>query len=345
MRIWSISTAKCRRDERSGRADGNRAEPRMTTTARRRRRQPQTATFPFLNKLFGAAGSDGGNTPAQRDAANEDRADAARGDKPNGQKNKKHKFLDTYCRNLTRHGARTESSTTSSGVTWKLERVIQILNRRQKNNPCLIGEPGVGKTAIAEALASRIAAGDVPYKLRGQGGLSGRHDRSCRGNAVPRAVRKPHARASSARCARLGNVDSCHRRGAQSSSARAMRRDSMNAANILKPALSRGEIQVIGATTLRTNTASISKRTPRWSAASSRSRSTSRPWTRRWKFCRASRITTRSSTASRFRPEIARQAVVLSERYITDRFLPDKAIDLLDEACSDAEPAQQDTSA
>ena len=119
----------------------------------------QTATFPFLNKLFGGA-QNAENLPAEQDAP---KSDAQPRDKTQkGQK--KHKFLDTYCQNLTKK-ARDGQLDRIVGREVETERVIQILNRRQKNNPCLIGEPGVGKTAIAEGLAQKIANRDVPYKL------------------------------------------------------------------------------------------------------------------------------------------------------------------------------------
>ena len=203
----------------------------------------QTATFPFLNKLFGAAGQD--NVPAAPEPEKtESRQRAA--EKPNGSKNKKHKFLDTYCQNLTQK-ARDGKLDHIIGREEELERVIQILNRRQKNNPCLIGEPGVGKTAIAEGLAQKIAAKDVPYKLQNKevylmdltalvAGTQFRGQFESRMKGLIEEVKK------------LGNIilviDEVHNLvGAGDAEG------SMNAANILKPALSRGEIQVIGATT------------------------------------------------------------------------------------------------
>ena len=123
----------------------------------------QTATFPFLNKLFGnAANNENADNLPARDERTEQKP---RGDKPNGQKKQKHKFLDLYCQNLTQK-ARDGKLDRIVGRDVETERVIQILNRRQKNNPCLIGEPGVGKTAIAEGLAQRIVDKDVPYKLQ-----------------------------------------------------------------------------------------------------------------------------------------------------------------------------------
>ena len=293
----------------------------------------QTATFPFLNKLFGAAGNNGGNTSGEAltPQNEEPRQTPPRGDKPNGQKNKKRKFLDTYCQNLTQK-AREGKLDRIVGRDVETERVVQILNRRQKNNPCLIGEPGVGKTAIAEGLAQRIVDQEVPYKLQSKevylmdltalvAGTQFRGQFESRMKSLIDEVKK------------LGNIilviDEVHNLvGAGDAEG------SMNAANILKPALSRGEIQVIGATTFDEYRKYIEK-----DSALER---------------RFQPVTVNEPTIEEaieilrgiahyyeefhgvtIPPEIARQAVILSERYITDRFLPDKAIDLIDEACSD----------
>ena len=289
----------------------------------------QTATFPFLNKLFGAAGQGQDNTPAVPEPEKTENRQRS-GDKPNP-KNKKHKFLDTYCQNLTQK-ARDGKLDRIIGREEETERVIQILNRRQKNNPCLIGEPGVGKTAIAEGLAQKIADKDVPYKLQNKevylmdltalvAGTQFRGQFESRMKGLIEEVKK------------LGNIilviDEVHNLvGAGDAEG------SMNAANILKPALSRGEIQVIGATTFNEYRKHIEK-----DAALER----------RFQPVTVAEPTIEQSIAiirgiSHYyetfhgvviSPEIARQAVLLSERYITDRFLPDKAIDLIDEACSD----------
>ena len=289
----------------------------------------QTATFPFLNKLFGAAGQGQDNTPAVPEPEKTESRQRS-GDKPNS-KNKKHKFLDTYCQNLTQK-ARDGKLDRIIGREEETERVIQILNRRQKNNPCLIGEPGVGKTAIAEGLAQKIADKDVPYKLQNKevylmdltalvAGTQFRGQFESRMKGLIEEVKK------------LGNLilvlDEVHNLvGAGDAEG------SMNAANILKPALSRGEIQVIGATTFNEYRKHIEK-----DAALER----------RFQPVTVAEPTIEQSIAiirgiSHYyetfhgvviSPEIARQAVLLSERYITDRFLPDKAIDLIDEACSD----------
>ena len=289
----------------------------------------QTATFPFLNKLFGnAANNENADNLPARDERTEQKP---RGDKPNGQKKQKHKFLDLYCQNLTQK-ARDGKLDRIVGRDVETERVIQILNRRQKNNPCLIGEPGVGKTAIAEGLAQRIVDRDVPYKLQSKevylmdltalvAGTQFRGQFESRMKGLIEEVKK------------LGNIilviDEVHNLvGAGDAEG------SMNAANILKPALSRGEIQVIGATTFNEYRKHIEKDSA---------------LERRFQPVTVNEPTIEEAVAImrgiahyyeayhgvEIPPEIARQAVILSERYITDRFLPDKAIDLLDEACSD----------
>ncbi len=287
----------------------------------------QTATFPLLNQLFGGSGAD---LPAQMPKA--PRAEEPE-EKESGKKkkNKKHKFLDSYCMDLTGR-ARAGKLDKVIGRDVETERVIQILNRRQKNNPCLIGEPGVGKTAIAEGLAQRIAAGEVPYKLRDKevflldltalvAGTQFRGQFESRMKSLIGEIKE------------CGNIilviDEVHNLvGAGDAEG------SMNAANILKPALSRGEIQVIGATTF----AEYRKHIEKDAALERRFQpvSVAEPT-----IAEASAIMQGIAKAYaefhsvQISPEIAHQCVVLSERYITDRFLPDKAIDLLDEACSD----------
>ena len=287
----------------------------------------QTATFPLLNQLFGGSGN---NLPAQppRPPKKEEPEEKEGGKK---KKNKKHKFLDSYCMDLTGR-ARAGKLDKVIGRDTETERVIQILNRRQKNNPCLIGEPGVGKTAIAEGLAQRIAAGEVPYKLRDKevflldltalvAGTQFRGQFESRMKSLIGEIKE------------CGNIilviDEVHNLvGAGDAEG------SMNAANILKPALSRGEIQVIGATTF----AEYRKYIEKDAALERRFQpvSVAEPT-----IAEASQIMQGIAKAYaefhgvQISPEIAHQCVVLSERYITDRFLPDKAIDLLDEACSD----------
>ena len=291
----------------------------------------QTATFPFLNKLFGSSGNNAQSSDVPAPQEQEPRGNQTRGEKSNGQKNKKRKFLDTYCQNLTQK-ARDGGLDRIVGRDVETERVIQILNRRQKNNPCLIGEPGVGKTAIAEGLAQRIVDKEVPYKLQSKevylmdltalvAGTQFRGQFESRMKSLIDEVKK------------LGNIilviDEVHNLvGAGDAEG------SMNAANILKPALSRGEIQVIGATTFDEYRKYIEKDSA---------------LERRFQPVTVNEPTIEEAIAIlrgiahyyeafhgvEIPPEIARQAVLLSERYITDRFLPDKAIDLLDEACSD----------
>jgi len=280
----------------------------------------QTATFPLLNQLFG-------NTPAPQPRPSR----KEEGEPKEKKKSKRHKFLDSYCMDLTGR-AREGKLDKVIGRDVETERVIQILNRRQKNNPCLIGEPGVGKTAIAEGLAQRIAAGDVPYKLRDKevflldltalvAGTQFRGQFESRMKSLIGEIKE------------CGNIilviDEVHNLvGAGDAEG------SMNAANILKPALSRGEIQVIGATTFAEYRKYIEK-----DAALERR---FQPVTVAEPTIAEASLIMQGIAKSyaefhgvEISPEIAHQCVVLSERYITDRFLPDKAIDLLDEACSD----------
>ena len=284
----------------------------------------KTATFPFLNRLF----NNGSNPPAEQQPSQNGGA----GQQGPGRKTeKKRKFLDNYCINLSQR-AREGKLDAVIGREQEIERVVQILNRRQKNNPCLIGEPGVGKTAIAEGLAQRIVKGEVPFKLRQKevylldltalvAGTQFRGQFESRMKGLIEEIRK------------AGNVilviDEVHNIvGAGDAEG------SMNAANILKPALSRGEIQVIGATTFNEYRKHIEKDTA---------------LERRFQPVTVSEPNVEDTLKilqgiahyyEQFHgvsiPQgVLRQAVLLSERYITDRYLPDKAIDLIDEACSD----------
>ena len=280
----------------------------------------RTATFPFLSQLFGGGSGPSGEPPkGEKNAAN------GKGERP-----PKRKFLENYCISLTQK-AQAGQLDRLIGRDRELERVIQILNRRQKNNPCLIGEPGVGKTAIAEGLAMKIAKGDVPYKLQDKevylldltalvAGTQFRGQFESRMKGLIEEIRK------------LGNIilviDEVHNIvGAGDAEG------SMNAANILKPALSRGELQVIGATTLNEYRKHIEKDTA---------------LERRFQPVVVEEPSIEDSVKIMegiapyyeayhqvsVSPEMCRLAVTMSERYITDRYLPDKAIDLLDEACS-----------
>ena len=285
----------------------------------------KTATFPFLNRLF----NNGGEPPAPTgETSTDDHAD--RREKREGKPSGKRKFLEGYCISLNRK-AKEGKLDPVIGRAEEIERVIQILNRRQKNNPCLIGEPGVGKTAIAEGLAQRIVAGDVPFKLRDKevylldltalvAGTQFRGQFEQRMKGLIDEVKK------------LGNIilmiDEIHNIvGAGDAEG------SMNAANILKPALSRGEIQVIGATTFNEYRKYIEK---------------DQALERRFQPVRVEEPSVADTLAVmggikhyyeehhhvQVPADVLNATVTLSERYITDRYLPDKAIDLLDEACA-----------
>ena len=285
----------------------------------------KTATFPFLNRLFSGEAAKGESGDQEESGARS--REKERKDPKNG----KRKYLENYCISLTQR-AQEGKLDPVIGREQEIERVVQILNRRQKNNPCLIGEPGVGKTAIAEGLAQRIAKGDVPFKLRDKevylldltalvAGTQFRGQFESRMKGLIDEVK------------RLGNIilmiDEVHNIvGAGDAEG------SMNAANILKPALSRGEIQVIGATTLTEYRKYIEKDSAlerRFQPVMVEEPSIDdsiriiqgiAPYYEKYHLVSIS-------------PEMCRLAVTMSERYITDRFLPDKAIDLIDEACSD----------
>ena len=283
----------------------------------------KTATFPFLNRLF-----NNGNPPAEQP-----REGGSAGQQPPAgrKKEQKRKFLDNYCINLSQR-ARDGKLDAVIGREQEIERVVQILNRRQKNNPCLIGEPGVGKTAIAEGLAQRIAAGEVPFKLRDKevylldltalvAGTQFRGQFESRMKGLIEEIRK------------AGNIilviDEVHNIvGAGDAEG------SMNAANILKPALSRGEIQVIGATTFNEYRKHIEKDTAlerRFQPVTVNEPNIEDTL----KILRGIAHYYEQFHGVSIPDGVLRQAVSLSERYITDRYLPDKAIDLIDEACSD----------
>jgi len=284
----------------------------------------KTATFPFLNRLFG-----GPDDSPPRDFPRPNRESKEK--EQNNSGGKKRKYLESYCISLSRRAADGKLDRIV-GREVETERVVQILNRRQKNNPCLIGEPGVGKTAIAEGLAQRIFDGNVPYKLSDKevflldltalvAGTQFRGQFESRMKGLVEEIKNQ------------GNVilviDEVHSLvGAGDAEG------SMNAANILKPALSRGEIQVIGATTFTEYRKHIEKDSalerrfqPVIIAEPSIAESID--------IIKGIKHYYEAHHGVSVPDEIARQAVILSERYITDRFLPDKAIDLIDEACSD----------
>ena len=283
----------------------------------------KTATFPFLNRLFG-----GSQTPAEKQPTE---GSGQSRDSKGSKTEKKRKFLDNYCINLSRR-AREGKLDAVIGREQEIERVVQILNRRQKNNPCLIGEPGVGKTAIAEGLAQRIVSGDVPFKLRQKevylldltalvAGTQFRGQFESRMKGLIEEIRK------------AGNIilviDEVHNIvGAGDAEG------SMNAANILKPALSRGEIQVIGATTFNEYRKHIEKDTAlerRFQPVTVNEPNIEDTL----KILQGIAHYYEQFHGVSIPQGVLRQAVLLSERYITDRYLPDKAIDLIDEACSD----------
>ncbi len=277
----------------------------------------RTRSFPFLEKMF--RGGLGDSVDASAPKKTED-----------GKKDKKRKNLNAYCTDLTAR-AREGKLDNIVGRDSETQRVIQILGRRQKNNPCLIGEPGVGKTAVAEGLALRIASGNVPYKLKDKeihlldltalvAGTQFRGQFESRMKGLIEEVKK------------LGNIilviDEVHNIvGAGDAEG------SMNAANILKPALSRGEIQVIGATTFAEyrkyieKDAALERRFQPVTIAEPSIADTA-------DILKGIRHYYESYHGVIISEEICEQAASLSERYITDRFLPDKAIDLIDEACS-----------
>jgi len=286
------------------------------------------ATFPFFKNLFGGnADADSAIVPTP-EASDSKKSEK----KADNKKEKKRKYLSQYCTDLTARARKGELDAII-GRDREIYRVVQILSRRTKNNPCLIGEPGVGKTAIAEGLALRIAAGEVPARLKNKelhlldltALVAGTQFRGQFESRIKGLIDEVKAE---------GNIilfiDEVHNLVGTGDS-----EGSMSAANILKPALSRGELQVIGATTFNEYRKHIEK-----DAALER---------------RFQPVTVEEPSIEdtigillgirgfyetfhgvKLPDSIVRQAVRLSERYITDRFLPDKAIDLLDEACAAA---------
>ncbi|MCD8327755.1 MAG: ATP-dependent Clp protease ATP-binding subunit [Ruminococcus sp.] len=292
----------------------------------------------FLSNMLGQFSNPQSNSASEKSGvtAGESEAESIKEKKKERGKDKKDKksklkFLPNYATNLTER-ARDGKLDNIIGRDKEIARVVQILSRRQKNNPCLIGEPGVGKTAIAEGIAQRIVADDVPYHLKGKelylldltAMVAGTQFRGQFESRVKGLVEEVKS---------LGNVilfiDEVHNLVGAGDSAEG----SMNAANILKPALSRGEIQVIGATTFKEYRKYIEK-----DAALER---------------RFQPVTVSEPTLSdtievlqgirkyyeeyhkvKIDDATLRMCAILSERYINDRFLPDKAIDLLDEACA-----------
>ena len=282
----------------------------------------KTATFPFLNRLF-----NNGNPPAEQPRENGGNTGA----QPTGRKKEqKRKFLDNYCINLSQR-ARDGKLDAVIGREQEIERVVQILNRRQKNNPCLIGEPGVGKTAIAEGLALKIVKHEVPELLEGKkivaldltSMVAGTKYRGDFEERIQKAMDEVK---------QAGNIilfiDEVHTlMGAGSAEG------ATDAANILKPALARGEIQVIGATTIDEYRKNIEK-----DAALERR---FQPVTvgepteeQTVEILKGLRDKYEAHHKVKITDAAIENAVKMSSRYIADRFQPDKAIDLIDEACS-----------
>ena len=279
-----------------------------------------------LFKQAGLSADDADAAPKSVVPTEEENKNSSQGKKSE----KKLKFLDNFCTNLTRR-ARNGELDNIVGRDRELARVIQILCRRQKNNPCLIGEPGVGKTAIAEALAQRIVSGNVPYKLLNKeiylvdltALVAGTQFRGQFESRIMGLLKEVKAE---------GNIilviDEVHNIVGTGNS-----EGSMNAANILKPALSRGEVQVIGATTLTEYRKFIEKDTAlerRFQPVTVNEPSIDDTV----KMLEGIKHYYEEFHSIKIPQELLRKAVIMSERYITDRYLPDKAIDLIDEAAS-----------
>ena len=284
----------------------------------------KTATFPFLNRLFSSG------DVAKEGSAEEEASSASRGREKKEPKNGKRKYLENYCISLTQK-AKDGKLDPVIGRGQEIERVIQILNRRQKNNPCLIGEPGVGKTAIAEGLARKIVMGDVPDDLLDKRLLSLDLSGMVAGTKY-RGEFEERIKKVLEEVKKSGNVilfiDELHTIVGAGSAEGAV-----DAANIIKPALGRGEIQVIGATTLNEYRKYIEKDAalerrfqPVQVGEPSREASL--------EILKGLREKYEKHHSLQITDEALEAAVDLSARYINDRFLPDKAIDLMDEAAS-----------
>ncbi len=285
----------------------------------------------FLQNLFGGANPLAQTEPESRTEKNED-------SKGKDKKKKKYKFLESYCTNLCEK-ARNGQLDRIIGRDQEIYRVIQILSRRTKNNPCLIGEPGVGKTAIAEGIAQRIVSGDVPFHLQGKelylldmtAMVAGTQFRGQFESRVKGLIDDIKA---------AGNIilfiDEVHTLIGTGDS-----EGSMSAANIMKPALSRGEIQVIGATTFNEYRKNIEKDSAlerRFQPVTIKEPSIDDSI----EVLRGIKQYYEQHHHVKVSDEIIKLSVIWSERYISDRFLPDKAIDLLDEACACASLASKE---
>ena len=286
------------------------------------------ATFPFLKQIFGENFNLGASSGEAKEKEAPPRSKEK--DKKKEKSSHKRKYLNLYCTDLTAK-AKAGELDQIVGRERELYRVIQILSRRSKNNPCLIGEPGVGKTAIAEGLALRIAAGEVPARLAGKeihlldltALVAGTQFRGQFESRIKGLIEEVKAE---------GNIilfiDEVHTLVGTGDS-----EGSMSAANILKPALSRGELQVIGATTFNEYRKHIEKDTAlerRFQPVTVEEPSVADAMD----VLRGVKGYYEDFHHVSISDELIRRAVILSERYISDRFLPDKAIDLLDEACA-----------
>ena len=286
------------------------------------------ATFPFLQNLFGnfPGSAKEGKSSVENDSADD------KASKSQKKKEKRRKFLSTYCTDLTAR-ARNGEIDFVVGRDREIYRVIQVLSRRTKNNPCLIGEPGVGKTAIAEGLALRIASGNVPARLLDKeihlldltSLVAGTQFRGQFESRIKGLIDEVKAE---------GNIilfiDEVHNLVGTGDA-----EGSMSAANILKPALSRGEIQVIGATTFNEYRKHIEKDAAlerRFQPVTVEEPSIEDTVS----ILKGIKTYYENFHGVKIDDHILRTAVNLSERYINDRFLPDKAIDMLDEACAAA---------
>ena len=291
-------------------------------------------TFPFLQGMMGKKDAAEEDAVAETEAASENDSKDKKGKNPKekgAKNNKKRKFLPLYCTNLTQR-AREGKIDRIIGRDNEIYRTIQILCRRSKNNPCLIGEPGVGKTAIAEGLAIKIAKGEVPAKLADKeihlldltSLVAGTQFRGQFEGRVKGLVEEVKAD---------GNIilfiDEVHNLVGTGGDADG----SMNAANILKPALSRGEVQIIGATTFNEYRKYIEKD----AALERRMQSVKVEEPSIEDTCemlKGIKDYYENYHRVKISDSLIYKAVTLSERFINDRFLPDKAIDLLDEACT-----------
>ena len=291
---------------------------------------------PFWRNLFDATpGSGSANSESGREASNSEKTksekkDSDSKDKKSDKSNKKRKFLDTFCTNLTAKAKRGELDRII-GRDKEIYRITQILSRRTKNNPCLIGEPGVGKTAIAEGIAQKLVSGDVPFRLRGKelymldltALVAGTQFRGQFESRVKSLIDEVKG---------AGNIllfiDEVHNLVGTGDS-----EGTMNAANMFKPALSRGELQVIGATTFNEYRKYIEKDSAlerRFQPVTVNEPSIEDTV----ELLKGIKGYYEEHHAIHVTDEILRSCVILSERYITDRYLPDKAIDLLDESAA-----------